>query len=711
MAKSLKHRMCPTVVELEGRAVPTALGDPVGTFAVVDGRLALPNQATSPRLNFDRTYFRYAGNGGIAVKIVGTASDGGDLLMGPAVKDRFVNPLPSNRPIPLPTVFQFPAGRNAQIVNFHPGQYSFPVSGGWSNRVGSYHLSIQIVGDANGDMKVDNTDIKLIRQMISNPASVPLNVYQSADYDGSGKVANRDIILARQNLGVVSNIRPLAFASAIDPSVTPVFHGYVRSSNIALVLSGSPGAGFLATNLSLPTSTETGGVVGVNGLSQIALPVALGSNSISVSARDSFGQSLETFISVNRLPVAVVVLPDLGGTVPRNQTPEGLSAFYGNRGTPASQLMLTNDYTPLFASLSATGYQPGRDLFAVPYDWRLAQAPTDGAADGTLANLTTSVMTQSIPAYEVSYFGQVLASMVANDPTITSVDIVGVGGGSLLARAYLQSPSYGSTFEVGVSTLKLPQVDSLVMVSAPNEGVPQFLNPWNNDFNDAFGSTTGSVMAALNPLYSGVAAGTSTVPGTDVTINQSAIIDPSTSLPSPLIFAHLYFPSFRQTIADTNFLSINGLLTNVNLVPGTSPDLLLDLNAANTAGNSPWLARIPQASASFGVTTTTITQLTQQTGLGGTVWPIGQAAPIPTVDNQVWYQSTTTTDVGDGVVPLDSLLSVFPNDLKITLQLWGSPSITPPPGITFTSTNGPVTHIGLLSNIDFLTWLRNRLVQ
>jgi hypothetical protein len=710
MARSSKRRLLPTVIELEGRAVP-AVTDPTGTFAVIDGRLALPNQATSPRLNFGRTYFRYAGNGGIAVKILGTASDGGNLVMGPAVKDRFVNPLPSTRPVPLPTVFQFPAGRNAQIVNFRPGEYSFPVSGGWSNRVGSYHLSIQLVGDANGDFKVDNNDIKLLRQMMSNPASVPLNVYQSADYDGSGTVTNRDMTLARQNLGVVSNIRPLAFSTAIDPSVSPVFNNYVRTTDVALLLSGTIGAGFLATNMSVPLSTEIGGVVGPNGITQIALPIGLGSNAISVSARDGFGQSRETFVSITRLPVAVVVLPDLGGTVPKNQSQAGLDAFYGNRGVPMNQLTLTNDYTPMFASLSAAGYVPGRDLFAVPYDWRLGQAPNDGTPDGTLSNLTASFMTQDTPIYEINYFGQVLAAMVANDPTITTVDIIGVGGGALLARSYVQSPAFGGTFSLGSSTLKLPQVDSLVMVSGPNEGIPQFLNPWNNDFNDAFGSTTGSVMAALNPLYSGVAAGTTTIPGPDVNINQTAIIDPVTTLPSPLIFAQLYFPSFRQTIADTDFLIVAGLPTNVNAVPGTSPDLLLDLNAVNTPGNSPWLSRVVQASASFGVTTTTITQLTQQTGLGGTVWPIGQPAPIPTVENQIWYQPLTTTDVGDGVVPLNSLLSVFPNDSKIALQLWGSPSVTPPPGVIFTPTNGPVTHIGLLSNMDFLNWLRSRLLQ
>ena len=95
----------------------------------------------------------------------------------------------------------------------------------------------------------------------------------------------------------------------------------------------------------------------------------------------------------------------------------------------------------------------------------------------------------------------------------------------------------------------------------------------------------------------------------------------------------------------------------------------------------------------------------------GMVWPIGQPAPIPTVENQIWYQPLTTTDVGDGVVPLNSLLSVFPNDSKIALQLWGSPSVTPPPGVIFTPTNGPVTHIGLLSNMDFLNWLRSRLLQ
>ncbi|MFM7317956.1 MAG: hypothetical protein ACKO5E_13505, partial [bacterium] len=135
-----------------------------------------------------------------------------------------------------------------------------------------------------------------------------------------------------------------------------------------------------------------------------------------------------------------------------------------------------------------------------------------------------------------------------------------------------------------------------------------------------------------------------------------------------------------------------------------------DLNSANKPGNNPWLSRVASAAASAGVTTTTITQLNQQTGQGGTIWPVGQPAAIQTVDGQTWYQPAQTASEGDGMVPLASLLSTFANDPRITLKFWGSPSVTPPSGITFTSTTGSSTHLGLLSNNDFLIWLRRQLI-
>lgn len=709
MKKTSQSKLRPTVSELEGRVVP-AVADPIGTFAVVDGRLALPNQATSPRLDFNKSLFRFSSDG-VAVKIIGTASDGGTLMMGPAVTDRTTNPLPSKYPKALPSVFQLPAGRNAQIVNFRPNHYVFPVSGGWTNRVGTYHLALQLVGDANGDGQVNNTDMNLMRQLMANPASVAPKVYYSADYDGSGVVDRRDLQLARQNMGAISFIRPLDFGAAINTAATPSINGYVRSPGLNLSVAGSPGATFMATNLSMPSSAETAGVLPATGMSQTTLPLVLGNNVIAVSAHDAFGQSREQTLAISRLPIAVLVLPDIGGTVPINQTQAGLDAFYGNRGVAANSLTISSDYTAMLSIIAASGYQPGRDVFAVPYDWRLGQAPTDANQDGTLSNLTTTVMTQTTLAYQVNYFGQVLATLAATDPTITTVDIVGVGNGTILARSYAQSPALGGTFgTAGGPTYKLPTINKLFMTSAQNEGIPQFYNPWVNDFTDAFGGGTAGVMTALNTLYSGVAAGTTTIPGPDVTINQASILDPVTQQPNPQTFARLYFPSFRQNVADYDFLSVNGQSTNVNGSADSAPTLLLDLNHGNSQGNNPWVANVAWAAATFGVSTSTISQLNQQSGQGGTVWPIGQAAPIPTVDNQIWYQPQSTANFGDGVVPLQSLLSSFPNDPKVTLQIWNTTGVTPPAGLTATATNGSVTHIGLLSNTDFLTWLRNRLV-
>lgn len=710
MKKRNKNQIRPVVLELEDRAVP-AVADPVGTFAMVEGRLALTNQGTSPRLNFDRGLFRYSPRSTVAVKIIGTASDGGGLMMGPAVNNILSNPSPGRRPRVVPSVHQFPAGTNAQIVNFKPGSYSFPVSGGWTNRTGTYHIAMQLVGDVNGDFSVNQTDIRLLQGMIRNPSSVSPEVYASADYDGSGSVNNRDLSLARQNLNVSTYIRPLSFATQVNSAVTPFANGYVRTSDVSLLVGGSPTSSFVATNLSVPTSPEVVGSLPANGLTQTSLPLQMGTNLLTVSLHDGFGQSLQTSLTVDRLPVPVVIIPDFGGSVPRDQSQTGITTFYSNRGVAASTLILSSEYASMVTTFTTSGYQINRDVFTVPYDWRLPQAPTDATPDGTLSNLTASVMTQPNSPYQVGYLGQVLATMATNDPTITTVDLVSVGTGSLMARSYIQSPALGGSFTNGSgATLSLPTVDSLVMTSTGNEGIPNVYNQWTNDFNGAFGTSTAAVMANLNGLFTAVSAGTLSIPGPDQTIDLTSITDPVTTQPSPLYFARQYFPSLRQTIADYDFLLINSQLTNVNAVADASPDLLLDLNGASTSGSNPWLSRVSNAAASFGVTTATITQLNQQVGQGGTVWPIGQANAIPTVDGEIWNLAVTTNE-GDGVVPLSSLFSTFPNDSNINLQLWGTPGATPPSGVGFTPTNGSSTHLGLISNFDFLTWLKLQLAQ
>ena len=708
MKKLSLARFRPFVVELENRAVP-AVNDPVGTFAVIDGKLAATVQTSSHRLTFDSRLFRFTKQKTVSVKIQGSSSDLSELLLGAAVNVK-PNPLPGSKPSSTQKIVQFPAGKNAQIFNFKSGDYTLPVSGGLTNRQGSYHLSFQLVGDINGDNKVNQSDVRLMTNIKNNPLKYSPQVLSSADYDGSGKVDSKDLRLTTLNLLASSVLKPLGFETQINTLVTPIVRGYTRDANASILVGGSPLASYVATNLTVSTIPEVSGSLSATGNGLATLPLQLGQNQLAVSLHDRFGQSLSTFLNIIRLPTAVMVIPDLGGSVPYLNTSEGNFAFYNKRGTPAASLTVSSEYVPMINSLIASGYSLNRDLFIAPYDWRLTQAPVDANADGNLSDLTSSVITQANSPYQVGYIGSLMASMVTNDATIKSVDIVSVGGGSILARAYIQSPALGGAFQNSTgATFSLPKVEKLIMASAPSEGIPQFYNQWTNDFNGAFGSNTASVMGNLNTLYNKVVAGTFTIPGPDYTIDKAAITDPNTGQPSPLLFAQLYFPSFRQNIADYNFLFVNWQMTNLNTLAGSSPQLMIDLNYGNKPGNNPWLSRVASAAASAGVTTTTITQLNQQTGQGGSLWPVGQPFATPAVDGQTWYQTVQTNNEGDGIVPLVSLLSTFANDPRITLKLWGSPNVTLPSGITFTPTNGSSTHLGLLTNNEFIAWLKQKL--
>ena len=276
------------------------------------------------------------------------------------------------------------------------------------------------------------------------------------------------------------------------------------------------------------------------------------------------------------IPVPVIVIP---GFTASFATAPNTAAWFTNIGLPFSEMELDpieNTYVDLVNSLKSTGYATGLTLFQAPWDWRLPLAPQDGTIDGMLSDLTVSELTGGTYNYAVDYLGTALVqaasawSAAFDNRSLPAVDVITHSTGALIARAYVQSPSYGQTSN-GVT---LPEFNDAVMIAPPNQGAPQTWNLLNNNYSESM--ETRGVSLIIGDSYAWVLAGhtiTTPNPNNDITLSSITV----NRSPSIQQFLLQYAPSLEDLLPTYPFLDTgSGTLT-----VGTSDlynKLLFDLN-------------------------------------------------------------------------------------------------------------------------------------
>jgi hypothetical protein len=638
-----------------------------GTFFVVDSRAG--EGPTVPAVTVSARDFMFPASGRIGLRSAITSGTSGDTSAGAPIGAAAIDWLPA-------------------------GQYLLP--GSSSPAPDARSLQVSLVGDVNGDYRVDATDVSTIRSAIGT-TRVP-----RADVNGDGRVDVTDVGLAQRNRGAATRIRPLALTtSPTSPVVASPDGPRTRSSQVTIQLTSTPGSRLTIAN-------ERGGLQSVPleatgpGRGRAEVGLAMGRNTIVATATTVGGQRVVTTLSIERLRAPLLVLPGYLGSVPTagNETAFGLV-----RGFPAAKLEVNRGYSTLMTWFDNQGYTPGVDLFAVPYDWRLPLAKSDGRADGVLALETVGELTRGVVDTQVDYLGRFLVKLVKDDPSITTVDVIGHSNGNMVTRAYVQSAGYGGTFKELLKTYTLPTVGTFVQLAAPDEGAALAWNPWNNDIGELT-KVYPTLGPTLTTAYDLVASGLLRIVGLDRDITRRSITDPATGKPSPQAFLRQYFPSLATLNPTYGFLvDLDGKTTNINTLPGSANVALLDLNGASKPGINPWLSLVGKAFASYGVTLDTVTRVTTHQGTGGFVTGIqDKGIPQPTVPGQIWYEPVIEPKAGDGVVPLVSLESTFVGDPRITLKPWGNG--TPTDDLPFTPTAGAVDHmLGIIANPDVLTWV------
>ena len=705
------RRVLPRDVLSSERLEPRSLlaADAVGAFASFDGTRAWFAPGVSHGFTLGAADFAVAADDRVLLRI---ESRGGAAYS--PLHDLQVTGVAS----------QTKTASGGLLVRLGHGSHSVSGRFGWALPGAAYAIDFRLAGDVDGSCAVTPADLDRIRDGIRSPTALAPQEVTRADVDGSGVVDGRDLQLASSNLWAATAVRPLDLQAGIAAG-TPSHEGVVRVASGRIAASTTPAATVVFLNRD--TGENGRRVAGANGSASADMVFKRSStNRIEVTARDRFGQWKSCVVAVQQRPEPVVIVPGWGTSGPADLF--DMSDFLLRRGYPAERLAVlgvanTFVYGGLQDALAAAGYVKGRDQFIVPYDWRLAIAPSDGVRDGVLSAVTAESILQPQPAFSLGYLGNFLKQMVVNDPSIVSIDLLGHSNGGLLSRSYVQSLAYGATFTDGGRTYSLPKVEDLMLLATPSLGSAITYPFWNNDtssFTMPLALADVNIVGAiLGPVYNDVVVNGASVAGPDGRIDRGSITDPVNSRPDPRLFLRRYLASLRDMLPTYAFLTdTTGRLTTINNTPDAN-HLLLDINARSAPGNNPWARLVRHAAVSYGehprgglfnkpIVTETLVRSVVADGRSGSVWPFQAPTAITPPAGSV-YHVRTALPFGDDMVPSVSLRATYADDPRIVVRPWGNG--TPGVGRSWTPTKGSVRHAEILGNPDVLAFIRGHIVR
>ena len=391
-------RARPCAEALESRALLT--GGAGDTFAIVSGTIPQPGGTVTIPFTIDPAHFsvprgRLTLGVDVATPQTSTAQPWIDIVLDPSSKPirSTTHPLltasmrqgksaQGNETGGVITVLNLPRGKAAKPVTF-----AVQVSA-LNNTSGKFLLGFYLPGDANGDGKVDPTDIKAIQAGL-NQVSTSQNYNFDADANRDGKVDRADIALARQDLGVWTDVSP-DLSSQLDPA--SVTSKVARETTVPIARfmgNGTPGATitYQATDQPSPPVTTQ---VDSTGNYAIMTPLKPGTNTFQVTSNDAFGQTISG-------KVTPVVL-DAGPTTAAPKTTTAIN--------PAAATATTTASTPA-PTTPATAPNPALEVMGPPPSGTAAAATaTPSSSTRKVARATPrgpSAVVKRTPRHKVSF--------------------------------------------------------------------------------------------------------------------------------------------------------------------------------------------------------------------------------------------------------------------------------------------------------------------
>jgi len=386
-------------------------------------------------------------------------------------------------------------------------------------------------------------------------------------------------------------------------------------------------------------------------------------------------EEAHAFLLTPRLPVLIV--PGIAGTYASSTIPD--SAWLKHRGVHPSELQidpLGHVYNDLIQTLKNVGYEEGKDLFVVNYDWRLMPGPIDGTFDGHVSGLNAQSLADEQFTYAVDYLGYYLrkaseAYRAEHDEDLPAVNIISHSTGGLVARTYIQSDAYGGEYDP-VNHYKLPKIDQFIMVGVPNRGASKAWNPLHDNWvaDVAYRAVLSKI---VNRAYQKVTAVFgSTITGPDYNIDKNTI--KVNGVVSPTLMIKQYVPTIRSLLATYDFLDTGSGFTNVNNDPTIRNDTILDLNNGldlmPTADPNPFadLTNTTVICGGLGYTANLVVERTG-TAAENVLLPFTDFFANDADANDEWYEDLWMANGGDGTVPLESCYEQFIGDGRVKTKL------------------------------------------
>ncbi|HEX8203929.1 MAG TPA: Ig-like domain-containing protein, partial [Isosphaeraceae bacterium] len=206
------------------------------------------------------------------------------------------------------------------------GGYRLAV-GGQHGTTGAYRLDVSLVGDVNGDRRVDMTDGLILRDAYG--ASAREGRYRiEADANRDGLITAFDHTVWRANLDDATRLAPLAVQVELSPAPGQRPDGTLVTSVGAVAVTGTTRPGATVALESDGDDRFDEGQATADATGRFSFPVALaaGSNTLRVRASDGFGQRRFGTIPVLRdvqAPAVTITGPASGLLTNRDVTVTG----------------------------------------------------------------------------------------------------------------------------------------------------------------------------------------------------------------------------------------------------------------------------------------------------------------------------------------------------------------------------------------------------
>jgi hypothetical protein len=314
----------PAPEALESRSLMT--GGAGNTFAIIPGTIATAGQVAAVKFTIDPTHFHLPAGGKLTLGIdvapdpTGTArptivavrdASGRAFAVHHATYDPHIpnsktNSTSRTTTAVLTTLTLKPGSPNA------PTTYEVDVKG-LQGSTGKVLLGFYLPGDANGDGKVDPTDVNLIKGDVGALSSSSKYSFD-ADANRNGRIGLDDLRTAEQNLGASTDIAPVVAANLDPAGMVDVSQRATRAPSAHFTGTLTPGAAIKFTETAgkvQPVATTAD----AQGNYSITVPLGEGSNIFQVTTLDAFGQSISgTLAPVNYSPAPVVTPATIAAT-------------------------------------------------------------------------------------------------------------------------------------------------------------------------------------------------------------------------------------------------------------------------------------------------------------------------------------------------------------------------------------------------------------